>query len=78
MEECESDEFQSTWQRLWTPRRWTALADLEVEHAEHNGHLYYIRYPFAERSGGIAVATARPETMLGDTAVAINPDDERY
>ena len=62
----------------WCPRCHTALADLEVEHDDHNGHLYYIRYPFADGSGGIVIATTRPETMLGDTAVAVNPDDERY
>ena len=62
----------------WCPRCHTALADLEVEHEEHDGHLYHIRYPFAEGEGGLTVATTRPETMLGDTAVAINPEDERY
>ena len=62
----------------WCHRCHTALADLEVEHEEHDGHLYYIRYPFPDGSGEIVVATTRPETMLGDTAVAINPDDERY
>ncbi|MGD8520713.1 MAG: valine--tRNA ligase [Desulfobacterales bacterium] len=62
----------------WCHRCHTALADLEVEHEEHDGHLYYIRYPYTDGSGDIVVATTRPETMLGDTAVAINPDDERY
>ena len=62
----------------WCHRCHTALADLEVEHEEIDGHLYYIRYPFADGSGGIVVATTRPETMLGDTAVAVHPDDERY
>jgi valyl-tRNA synthetase len=62
----------------WCHRCHTALADLEVEHAEHNGHLYHIRYPFEDGTGGLVVATTRPETMLGDTAVAVNPDDERY
>ncbi len=62
----------------WCPRCHTALADLEVEHEEHDGHLYHIRYPFAEGEGGLTVATTRPETMLGDTAVAVNPEDERY
>lgn len=62
----------------WCPRCYTALADLEVEHEEHEGHLYHIRYPFTKGSGGLVVATTRPETMLGDTAVAVNPDDERY
>ncbi|MFP4030282.1 MAG: valine--tRNA ligase [Desulfococcaceae bacterium] len=62
----------------WCPRCNTALADLEVEHEELDGHLYQIRYPFAEGEGGIVVATTRPETMLGDTAVAVHPEDERY
>ncbi len=62
----------------WCPRCHTALADLEVEHEDHDGHLYHIRYPFVNGGGGIVVATTRPETMLGDTAVAVNPDDKRY
>jgi valyl-tRNA synthetase len=62
----------------WCHRCHTALADLEVEYEERNGHLYHIRYPFAEAEGGIVVATTRPETMLGDTAVAVHPDDKRY
>jgi len=62
----------------WCHRCHTALADLEVEHEEIDGHLYHIRYPFADGSGAIVVATTRPETMLGDTAVAVHPDDERY
>ena len=62
----------------WCPRCHTALADLEVEYEQHNGHLYHIRYPFSHGEGGIVVATTRPETMLGDTAVAVHPDDERY
>lgn len=62
----------------WCHRCHTALADLEVEHEEIDGHLYHIRYPFPDGSGGIVVATTRPETMLGDTAVAVHPDDERY
>ncbi len=62
----------------WCHRCHTALADLEVEHEDHNGHLYYIRYPFEAGTRGLVVATTRPETMLGDTAVAVNPDDERY
>lgn len=62
----------------WCPRCHTAIADLEVEHEEHDGHLWHIRYPFADGTGGIVVATTRPETMLGDTALAIHPDDERY
>ena len=62
----------------WCPRCHTALSDLEVEHEEIDGNLYHIRYPFADGSGGITVATTRPETMLGDTAVAVHPEDERY
>ncbi|MBW2620785.1 MAG: valine--tRNA ligase [Deltaproteobacteria bacterium] len=62
----------------WCHRCHTALADLEVEHEEHNGHLYHVRYPFTDGTGGVVVATTRPETMLGDTAVAVNPDDKRY
>ncbi len=62
----------------WCPRCSTALSDLEVEHQEHASHLYYVQYPLSQGSGGITVATTRPETMLGDTAVAVNPEDERY
>ncbi len=62
----------------WCPRCKTALADIEVEHEEKDGFLYYVRYPFADNSGELIVATTRPETMFGDTAVAINPNDERY
>jgi valyl-tRNA synthetase len=62
----------------WCPRCRTALSDLEVEHEELDGHLYHIRYPLADGSGAVTVATTRPETMLGDTAVAVHPDDERY
>ncbi len=62
----------------WCPRCHTAISDLEVEYKEEEGGLWDIRYPFAEGGGDIIVATTRPETMLGDTAVAVNPDDERY
>jgi valyl-tRNA synthetase len=62
----------------WCPRCRTALSDLEVEHEELDGHLYHIRYPLADGSGSVTVATTRPETMLGDTAVAVHPDDGRY
>ncbi|MCX7793253.1 MAG: valine--tRNA ligase [Thermodesulfovibrionales bacterium] len=62
----------------WCPRCQTALSDLEVEYEEIEGRLYYIRYPFSDGKGYITVATTRPETMLGDTAVAVNPEDERY
>jgi len=56
----------------------TALSDLEVEHKDIIGHLYYIRYPLTESEGFVTVATTRPETFLGDTAVAVNSEDERY
>ncbi len=62
----------------WCPRCHTALADDEVEHAPTDGKLYHIRYPFADSSGHVVVATTRPETMLGDTGVAVHPEDERY
>ena len=62
----------------WCPRCRTALSDLEVQHKDITGNLYYMRYPFADGSGYITVATTRPETYLGDTAVAVNPDDNRY
>ncbi len=62
----------------WCPRCRTALSDLEVEHSDIAGYLYYIRYPLREDEGFIVVATTRPETFLGDTAVAVNPEDERY
>lgn len=56
----------------------TAFADIEVVHKEEKGHLWYIRYPLVDGSGELQVATTRPETMLGDTAVAVNPRDDRY
>jgi len=62
----------------WCPRCQTALSDLEVEHHEISGKLYYLRYPFLEGNRFAVVATTRPETMLGDTAVAVHPEDERY
>ncbi len=62
----------------WCPRCHTALADLEVEHEPTDGKLYHIRYPFAAGDGHLIVATTRPETMLGDTGVAVHPADERY
>lgn len=62
----------------WCPRCHTALADIEVEHEEKDSFLYYIRYPFKDGEGHIVVATTRPETLLGDTAVAVNPEDKRY
>ncbi|MBN2653773.1 MAG: valine--tRNA ligase [Nitrospirae bacterium] len=62
----------------WCPRCHTALSDLEVEYEDTEGRIYYIQYPLADGSGHVTVATTRPETMLGDTAVAVNPDDKRY
>ena len=62
----------------YCPHCGTALADDEVVHQEDTGHLFDVRYPFADGSGYITVATTRPETMFGDQAVAVNPDDERY
>src|SRR3712207_6259834 len=62
----------------WCPRCLTALSDIEVEHEEVPGELAHLRYPLADGSGSIGVATSRAETMLGDTAVAVHPDDPRY
>ena len=62
----------------WCPRCHTALSDLEVEHEDKQGKLYYLKYKFVYESGHITVATTRPETYLGDTAVAVNPEDKRY
>lgn len=67
-------------QRLvnWDPVLHTAVSDLEVVNEEEAGHMWHMRYPLADGSGELVVATTRPETMLGDTAVAVHPDDERY
>lgn len=62
----------------WCPRCHTALADIEVEHQDMDSFLYHIRYRLEQSDGYLIVATTRPETLLGDTAVAINPDDDRY
>jgi valyl-tRNA synthetase len=62
----------------WCPRCMTALANIEVEGEELDGHLYYLRYPLVAGKGAVVVATTRPETMLGDTAVAVHPEDPRY
>ncbi len=70
--------YRSTRLINWCPRCLTALSDLEVEHEEEEGVLTYIRYPLAGGKGHLVVATTRPETMLGDTGVAVNPADERY
>ena len=62
----------------WCPATQSAVSDLEVESQEVNGHLWHFRYPLTDGSGYVEVATTRPETMLGDTAVAVNPHDDRY
>ncbi len=62
----------------WCPKDHTAISDDEVNHVEQNGHLWFIKYPIADSNDFAIVATTRPETMLGDTAVAVNPNDERY
>jgi valyl-tRNA synthetase len=62
----------------WDPAIGTAVSDLEVVHEERVGRIYHVRYPLADGSGSIVIATTRPETMLGDVAVAVNPADERY
>ncbi|HBK80759.1 MAG TPA: valine--tRNA ligase, partial [Nitrospinae bacterium] len=62
----------------WCPRCGTAVSDLEVEHEDRDGHLWDFHYPLMEGGEGLTISTTRPETMLGDTAVAVHPDDERY
>lgn len=62
----------------WCPDCHTTLSDIEVEHEEHDGRLYHLKYPVKNSDDYVIVATTRPETMLGDTAVAVHPDDERY
>jgi len=62
----------------WCPHCLTALSDAEVEYVDKPGHLWYIRYPLSDGSGDIVVATTRPETMMGDTGVAVNPNDEKF
>ena len=62
----------------WCPHCVTALSDAEVEYVDKPGHLWHIRYPLADGNGEVVVATTRPETMLGDTGVCVNPNDERY
>ena len=92
MDECYVDaiyeEFLRWWDKgliyrgarvvNWCPRCRSAISDIEVNSEERAGHLYHFRYPFADGSGDITIATTRPETMLGDTAVAVNPADPRY
>ncbi|MDI6725937.1 MAG: valine--tRNA ligase, partial [Smithellaceae bacterium] len=70
--------YQGDYVIQWCPRCHTAISDLEVEYKELNGHLWNVRYPLQDGTGELVVATTRPETMLGDTAVAVNPEDERF
>ncbi len=70
--------YQGHYSVNWCPQCSTTLSDIEVNHQEQAGKIYRIKYPLADGSGFIEVATTRPETMLGDTAVAVNPQDERY
>ncbi|HUA19981.1 MAG TPA: valine--tRNA ligase [Bryobacteraceae bacterium] len=70
--------YRGTYMVNWCPRCSTALSDLEVKHEDTQGSLWHIRYPVKDRSRVLVVATTRPETMLGDTAVAVNPNDARY
>ncbi|MEW6102160.1 MAG: valine--tRNA ligase [Candidatus Omnitrophota bacterium] len=70
--------YQGNYIINWCPRCQTALSDEEAPHREIQGSLYYLRYPLKEAEGHVVVATTRPETMLGDTAVAVNPKDKRY
>lgn len=62
----------------WDPKAQTALSDIEVDHKDVNGAFYHMKYPLTDGSGALEIATTRPETMLGDTAVAVHPDDDRY
>ena len=62
----------------WDPENMTAISDEEVDNVERDGQMWWIRYPYTDGSGHITIATTRPETMLGDTAIAVHPDDERY
>jgi valyl-tRNA synthetase len=70
--------YKGTRMTNWCPKDQTALSDIEVEYEEKKGHLWHLRYPLEDGSGELVVATTRPETMLGDTAVAVHPEDERY
>ena len=70
--------YQGSYLINWCPKCQTTISDIEVEHEERDSFLWHIRYPLADGSGYLEVATTRPETMLGDTAVAVNPEDSRY
>ena len=62
----------------WDPQTKTAISDIEVIHEDITGHFYHIKYPFKDGEGAIEIATTRPETMLGDTAIVVSPNDDRY
>lgn len=62
----------------WCPKCNTSISDIEVEYEEQDGFFWHINYPLADGSGVLTIATTRPETLLGDTAVAVNPADEKY
>ncbi|MBR5280820.1 MAG: class I tRNA ligase family protein, partial [Clostridia bacterium] len=62
----------------WCPHCNTSISDIEIEYKEDDGFFWHIRYPYADGSGSLTIATTRPETLLGDTAVAVNPEDEKY
>lgn len=70
--------FRGTYIVNWCPRCTSAISDIETDHIEVEGNLWAIKYPLASGSGGIVVETTRPETMFGDVAVAVHPEDERY
>jgi len=70
--------YRGTYMVNWSPHLQTAVSDLEVEYSDENGHLYFFQYPVESGEGFLPVATTRPETILGDTAVAVHPEDERY
>ena len=74
------DGFIYLWVRIvnWCVSCGTAVSDAEVVHKDESGQLWHIRYPFKNKEGYIVIATTRPETMLGDLAVAVNPNEERY
>ena len=75
---CIRDSYKGERIINWCPHCKTSLSDAEVEYEEQAGHFWHIRYPLTDGSGYLEVATTRPETMLGDTALAVHPDDERY
>ena len=70
--------YQSNYIVNWCPHCQTTISDIEVEHEENQGKLYYLNYPLEDGSGKLTIATTRPETMFGDTAVAVHPEDERF